>query len=108
MAQLKSIKRLTLPFVPPNLKIGREIDRGAWGAVHEGELGGQPVAVKRVHELLKEPGNGDTAVESFFKECDRLRELDHPYVVSEYLRSCSYSRVVAMSSSLHVANWQIT
>ena len=76
---------LLLPRVPPNLRVGREIDRGAWGAVHEGELDGQPVAVKMVHELLKEQEEGidNVVVESFFKECERLKELDHPHVISE-------------------------
>ena len=76
---------LSLPPIPSNLRVGREIDRGAWGAVHEGELDGQPVAVKKIHELLKEQEEGDTVVENFFKECKRLKELDHENVISEYL-----------------------
>ena len=85
MAQLELVKRHSLPLKPPNLKIGREIDRGAYGAVHEGELSGQPVAVKKVHELLKDVEGGDKAVNSFFNECERLEELDHPHVISELL-----------------------
>ena len=88
MAQLalgELIERLPYPIVPSNLKIGREIDRGAWGTVHEGQLGGRPVAVKRVHKLLHEAENGARALCSFYRECERLKELDHPHVISEYL-----------------------
>ena len=88
MAQLalgELIERLPLPIVPSNLKIGREVDRGAWGAVHEGQLGGMAVAVKRVHKLLHEAENGARALCSFYRECERLKGLDHPHVISEYL-----------------------
>lgn len=86
MAQLvKLIERLPLPIVPPKLKIGREIDRGAWGAVHEGELNGELVAVKKVHQLLKDSKDGGNAVHRFFDECERLHDLDHPHVISEYV-----------------------
>ena len=86
MAQLvKLIERLPLPIAPPNLKIGREIGRGAWGTVHEGQLDGQPVAVKKLRQLLKDAEGGDRAVQSFLEECRRLKGLDHPHVISEYL-----------------------
>ena len=85
MAQLgKLIERLPLPIVPPNLKIGREIDRGAWGAVHEGQFEGTSVAIKKIHDALKDAENGDNAVRSFFEECERLKTVDHPHVISEY------------------------
>ena len=59
MAQLgKLIERLPLPLVPPNLKIGHEIDRGAWGAVHQGQFEGTLVAVKKIHDALKDAHNG--------------------------------------------------
>ena len=61
-----------LPSVPPSLKIGDEIDRGAWGAVLEGELNCKPVAVKKLHQLLKDAQHGDNAVRSFIEECGRL------------------------------------
>ena len=80
----KLIERLPLPIVPPNFRIGREIGRGAWGTVHEGQLDGQPVAVKRVHDLLKDAEGGDSAVQSFFEECERLKTVDDPHVISEY------------------------
>ena len=83
MAQIEYTQRFPLPLVPANLKIGREIDRGAWATVHEGELAGELVAVKKIHRLLKEAGDGDNVVDKFFQECERLMDLDHPNVVSE-------------------------
>ena len=86
MAQLvKLIEKLPLPLVPPNLKIGREIGRGAWGAVHEGQLEGTSVAVKKIHYALENSENRGNVVDSFFDECERLKGLDHPHVISEYL-----------------------
>ena len=73
-----------LPSVPSKLKIGREIDRGAWGTVYEGKLSGQPVAVKKVHQLLAEGAEGEMALRSFFEECKRMKDLDHPNVISEF------------------------
>ena len=85
MAQLvRLIERLPLPFVPPNLKIGREIDRGAWGAVHEGEFDGELVAVKKVHQLLKDAEEGDNTVRSFCQECERLKTIKHDHVIGEW------------------------
>ena len=84
MAQLGSLfERLPLPIVPPNLKIGRFLDKGAWGTVHEGQLDGKPVAVKKIHEALRNNEDGDSAVHTFFEECERLRTVDHPHVISE-------------------------
>ena len=84
MAQLgKLIKVLSLPTPPTNFKIGRELNRGAWGTVHEGQLDGESVAVKRIHQLLKDAMGGDNVVRSFFDECERLKGLDHPHVISE-------------------------
>ena len=84
MAQLV-IEQLPLPIVPPSLKIGRRIDKGAWGAVHEGELDVELVAVKKVHQLLKDSEDGGNTVRRFFDECVRLKDLDHPHVISEYV-----------------------
>ena len=84
MAQVgKLIERLPLPIVPPNLKIGHEIGSGAWGMVHEGELDGKPVAVKKIHRVLKDADHGDNAVRTFFEECERLKTISHPHVISE-------------------------
>ena len=84
----KLIERLPLPPVPPYLEIGRELDRGAYGAVYEGQLSRQPIAVKKVHELLVEGAqDGEEVLRRFFEECKRLRDLDHPNVISECPRS---------------------
>lgn len=84
MAQLgKLIERLPLPIVPPNLKIGHEIGSGAWGVVHEGELDGKPVAVKKIHRVLMDADHGGSVVRRFFEECERLKTIKHLHVISE-------------------------
>ena len=84
MAQLKKIlDRLRLPIRPPNLMIQGELNRGAFGVVHEGTFVGQQVAVKGVHKLLMEAEGGENALRSFCEECVKLKELEHPHVISE-------------------------
>ena len=84
MAQLgKLIERLPLTTKPANLRIRHELNRGAYGVVYEGTLAGQQVAVKGIHKLLMEADEGENALHNFFKECERLRALDHPHVISE-------------------------
>ena len=86
MAQLgKLMEILSLPTPPKNFKMGNELNRGAWGTVHEGQLDGESVAVKKIHQLLKDAEGGENAVRSFFQECERLKGLDHPHVISEYI-----------------------
>ena len=83
MAQLvRSVERLSLPARPLSLRIGRELDRGAWGAVHEGDLDGELVAVKKIHELLKD-AQGSAVFRTFCGECERLKTLHHNHVISE-------------------------
>ena len=83
MAQVgKLIERLPLATKPTNLKIGRELNRGAYGVVYEGTLAGQQVAVKGVHKLMEAEG-GENALRSFCWECERLKELEHPHIISE-------------------------
>ena len=53
--------------------------------MHEGQLDGQSVTVKKLHQLLKDAEGRDSAVHSFLEECQRLKGLDHPHVISEYL-----------------------
>ena len=49
MAQLGNLfERLSLLIFPPNLKIGRFLDKEAWGTVQEGQLDGKAVAVKKI------------------------------------------------------------
>ena len=76
----------TLPSKPPNLKVGDELNRGAWGAVYNGELEGRPVAVKRIHELLHQGSSGEERrklFEDFREECKKLQALSHPHVVGK-------------------------
>ena len=70
--------------VPPSLRIGSEINRGDYSTVHEGELDGRPVAVKKIHRLLEAAsGQRDTweRVVLFEKECRVLERLKHPHIV---------------------------
>ena len=69
---------------PSSLKIGKEISRGGNGAIYEGELGGRPVAVKKIHGILLEAvqdGQGDGVLTSFRSECTRLENIVHPLIV---------------------------
>ena len=75
------------PKKPRNLKIGAELNRGAWGAVYNGNLERQAVAVKRIHELLhQEVGEKDRRklFQDFAEECKRLQALSHPHVVGKW------------------------
>ena len=84
MSQIgKLIANLPLTIKPSKLKIGRELNRGAYGYVHEGVLAGRPVAVKGIHNLLLEADGGENALRSFCEECERLETLEHPHVISE-------------------------
>ena len=78
---------LTFPEKPRNLTIGAELNRGAWGAVYNGELEGRPVAVKGIHELLHQ-GGGDEECRKLFEdfrgECKKLQSLSHSHVVGEW------------------------
>ena len=77
---------LTFPDRPRNLKIGDELNRGAWGAVYNGELEGRPVAVKRIHELLHQGRSEEERRKvfgDFREECKKLQALSHPHVVGK-------------------------
>ena len=73
---------------PPGLTIGKEINRGAWGTVFEGDLDGQPVAVKKIHNALLEgagaEGTTESVLEGFHRECVLLEKVDHRNVVKFY------------------------
>ena len=85
MAQLKkTLDGLHLPIKPPNLMIEDELNRGAFGVVYEGVLAGQQVAVKGVHKLLLEAEGGENALHSFCEECKRIKNVEHPHVISEW------------------------
>ena len=71
---------------PRSLKVGVEMNRGAYGTVHVGELNGQPVAVKKIHRLLLEAASGEReswekVVRDFEQECRLLENLKHPHIV---------------------------
>ena len=76
------------PPKPPGLTIGKEINRGAWGTVYEGDLNGQPVAVKKIHNALLEgaetEGTTESVLEDFHRECMLLKKADHRNVVKFY------------------------
>ena len=73
------------PPKPPSLEIGKELSRGAYGAVHSGRLDGREVAVKRIHRLLleaaREQGDLEKMLDDFRHECDLLKRVNHPHVV---------------------------
>ena len=82
MAQVSSFS------IPPNLEVGNELDRGAWGVVYNGDLDGRPVAVKRIHDLLLQGTEEERrkVFGDFREECKRLQNLNHPHIVG---RCCS-------------------
>ena len=69
------------------LRIGPEISRDASGTVYSGPLGGKPVAVKKIHQLLM-----DYAIESkealeaasdgFRRGCELLQAAKHANAVA--------------------------
>ena len=81
---LSSVARYFRPK-PPSLEIGKELSRGAYGAVHSGRLDGKEVAVKRIHGLLleaaREQGDLEEMLGDFRRECELLQKVDHPHVV---------------------------
>ena len=72
------------PPKPPFLKIGKEINRGAYGTVYEGEIKGRPVAVKKIHRILQEASHNEGTIDlfdNFKKECILLEKAEHDHVV---------------------------
>ena len=85
MAQVEQlIEGLPLPTLPSTLNVKDELGHGAWGIVHAGEFDGRQVAVKGVHMLLQEEEDGQILFKKFCEECDRLKDLEHPHVISEH------------------------
>ena len=78
------------PDKPFNLTVGSEINRGGWGVVYEGDLDGRPVAVKNIHELLRQVGKEELGclLGSFREECARLQGLKHPHIVGKVTAIC--------------------
>ena len=73
---------LHFPPKPPSLAIGKELSRGAYGAVHSGRLDGREVAVKRIHRLVETVNRDkEKMLGDFCQECVLLKRVNHPHVV---------------------------
>ena len=71
---------------PDRLKVGPEISRGAYGTVYSGTLGGRPVAVKKIHQLLMDYASEseeelEAVLEGFRRECELSEAAKHRNVV---------------------------
>ena len=85
MEQVYDLSR-HFPPKPPFLKIGKEINRGSYGAVYEGKLGleGRSVAVKKLHRILQEASYDERTTvlfDNFKKECILLEKAENDHVV---------------------------
>ena len=78
-------------FVLRNVRpTGRELGRGAYGAVEEVEIPGATCAAKIIHEALLRMSNEDevrSITEKFVSECRLMSSLRHPHVV-QFLGVC--------------------
>ena len=71
---------------PDRLKIGPKISRGAYGTVYSGTLGGRPVAVKKIHQVLMDYASEseealEAVLDGFRRECELLEAAKHANVV---------------------------
>ena len=71
---------------PDRLKVGPEISRGAYGTVYSGTLGGRPVAVKMIHQVLIDYASEseetlEIVLDGFRRECELLEAAKHANVV---------------------------
>ena len=67
-----------------NLVFGDEINRGAYGVVFKGRLRGEPVAVKKIHEVLQTGATAEALCGLFgglVEEGKMLAKIDHPHIV---------------------------
>ena len=84
-------ERLLLKYFhpkPPDLLLGEELNRGAYGVVNRGVFGDRPVAVKKIHKLLFDEAKSNEEIEKvitdFKNEADKLTAIRHPHVVQSF------------------------
>ena len=77
-----------------NLCLGSEIGCGSYGRVYEARLGNKPVAVKVLHESLRDSKDFKLVVDKFRKECKLLQQLNHKNVVRLIQYSSSRSLLI--------------
>ena len=67
----------------PDIRLGKEIGRGANGRVLEAEWGGRKVAVKEIHSIFTETDTlqFQSVKEYFERECSRCLHMSHPNIV---------------------------
>jgi len=68
----------------PDIRLGKEIGRGANGRILEAAWGGRKVAVKEIHSIFIDETDNlqlQSAKEYFEKECSRCLHMSHPNIV---------------------------
>ena len=68
----------------PDIRLGKQIGRGANGRVLEAAWGGRKVAVKEIHSIFIDETDNlqlQSAKEYFEKECSRCLHMSHPNIV---------------------------
>ena len=73
---------------PSSLIVGKEINRGAYGAVLGGTFEGRRVAIKKMHKFILDTADTDEEIErlvrDFKRETDTLLSIRHPHVVQAF------------------------